>query len=631
MSSRVPFLGRFNRVALAMTHDLGMAGIAFLVSLYLRVGDDMFDYSADFLGGGTLTFVLAAAAAFHMTGVSRGVWRYVSIDDLAVIARGTTLALLLFLPAMFLWSRLEVMPRSTIFIGWFVLFALLTGPRLLYRTVREGQLNLSFGAPRADQVQVLIVGANDGAELFLQANRRRGRAPYFVVGILDKAERRKGRKIGGVGVLGSVADLESVLEDLKRRGFRPQRLVLATPFDAAELSSLVDLADRCGLTAVRLPRINALGAATGDAALEVAPIAIEDLLGRPQTVLDRAAMDELVRNRRVVVTGAGGSIGAELVRQIAQRGPAHLTLLDNSEFALYAIDREVEENWPQIARNATIGDVREAGSMRRLLAREKPEIVFHAAALKHVPLLEANPAQGALTNTIGTRNVADAAVAAGAHAMVLISSDKAVNPTNVLGATKRLAEIFCQARDATSASTRFVTVRFGNVLGSSGSVVPLFQRQLATGGPITVTHPDIERYFMTIREACELVLQASVLAIAGNGTARGGLLVLEMGGPVRILDLAKRMIRLAGKRPEHDVAIKFTGLRPGEKLFEELFYADESNTPTAIDGIQLASSPPADIAAVEADMAALETIACAGDDAAVVAKLQAILPSYKPA
>jgi O-antigen biosynthesis protein WbqV len=480
-------------------------------------------------------------------------------------------------------------------------------------------------------VQVLIVGANDGAELFLQANRRRGRAPYFVVGILDKAELRKGRKIGGVGVLGSVADLESILEDLKRRGFRPQRLVLAAPFDAAELSSLVDLADRCGLTAVRLPRINALGAATGDAALEVAPIAIEDLLGRPQTVLDRAAMDELVRNRRVVVTGAGGSIGAELVRQIAQRGPAHLTLLDNSEFALYAIDREVEENWPQIARNATIGDVREAGSMRRLLAREKPEIVFHAAALKHVPLLEANPAQGALTNTIGTRNVADAAVAAGAHAMVLISSDKAVNPTNVLGATKRLAEIFCQARDATSASTRFVTVRFGNVLGSSGSVVPLFQRQLATGGPITVTHPDIERYFMTIREACELVLQASVLAIAGNGTARGGLLVLEMGGPVRILDLAKRMIRLAGKRAERDVAIKFTGLRPGEKLFEELFYADENNTPTAIDGIQLASSPPADIAAVEADMAALETIACTGDDAAVVAKLQAILPSYKPA
>jgi O-antigen biosynthesis protein WbqV len=342
-------------------------------------------------------------------------------------------------------------------------------------------------------------------------------------------------------------------------------------------------------------------------------------------------MDELVRGRRVLVTGAGGSIGAELVRQIAQRGPARLDLVDNSEFALYAIDREVEENWPHVPRRATIGDVREADAMRHVLARAAPEIVFHAAALKHVPLLEANPAQGALTNAIGTRNVADAAVAAGAHAMVLISTDKAVNPTNVLGATKRLAEIFCQARDAQSVSTRFVAVRFGNVLGSSGSVVPLFQRQLGAGGPITVTHPDIERYFMTIREACELVLQASVLALAGDGTSRGSLLVLEMGGPVRILDLAKRMIRLAGKRPERDIAISFTGLRPGEKLYEELFYKDELNTATSVPGIQLAVSPPVDAASIEADLAALEAVALRCDDAGVVATLQRILPSYKPA
>jgi O-antigen biosynthesis protein WbqV len=481
-------------------------------------------------------------------------------------------------------------------------------------------------------VQVLLVGANDGAELFLQANRRRGRAPYFVVGILDDAERRKGRQIGGVDVLGPTDALEAILADLRRRGFRPQRLVVAATMDGAALGNVVDLADRCGLTAVRLPRINELNrTAKVESGLDVSPIAIEDLLGRPQTVLDRAAMDELVRGRRVLVTGAGGSIGAELVRQIAQRGPARLDLVDNSEFALYAIDREVEENWPHVPRRATIGDVREADAMRHVLARAAPEIVFHAAALKHVPLLEANPAQGALTNAIGTRNVADAAVAAGAHAMVLISTDKAVNPTNVLGATKRLAEIFCQARDAQSVSTRFVAVRFGNVLGSSGSVVPLFQRQLGAGGPITVTHPDIERYFMTIREACELVLQASVLALAGDGTSRGSLLVLEMGGPVRILDLAKRMIRLAGKRPERDIAISFTGLRPGEKLYEELFYKDELNTATSVPGIQLAVSPPVDAASIEADLAALEAVALRCDDAGVVATLQRILPSYKPA
>ncbi|MBI1244811.1 MAG: NAD-dependent epimerase/dehydratase family protein [Alphaproteobacteria bacterium] len=621
---------RFDRVTLSMAHDVAMAAISFCISLYLRIGDDLFGYASGLLVSGTVTFALVSVVAFWFTGLPRGVWRYVAIDDMVLIARAVTLAILLFLPAMFFWLRLADMPRATLLINWFVLFALLVAPRLIYRSVREGRIDLSTGGPRDDQVQVLIVGANDGAELFLQANRRRRRAPYYVVGILDEAERRQGRRMGGVEVLGAPSALESIVARLKQRGLHPQRLVVATQItDGGVLAALVDRAERCGMTTVRLPRINALATGGGDAALEVNPIAIEDLLGRPQTVLDRESMDRLVRGRRVLVTGAGGSIGSELVRQIAAREPAALVLLDNSEFQLYAIDREVSETWPTVARDTTIADVRDPARLAGIMGDRRPEIVFHAAALKHVPLLEANPSEGILTNAVGTRNVADAAMAAGAQAVVLISTDKAVNPTNVLGASKRVAEMLCQALDAGGGTTRFVTVRFGNVLGSSGSVVPLFQRQLAAGGPLTVTHPDIERYFMTIREAVELVLQASVLATTAQEDARGGILVLEMGEPVRIQDMARRIIRLAGRRPDIDVKIEFTGLRPGEKLYEELFHAEELATQTEVAGIKIAKSRPANYATLRAAIDSLERIARAGDDEAALAALRDLVPEFQ--
>jgi O-antigen biosynthesis protein WbqV len=292
------------------------------------------------------------------------------------------------------------------------------------------------------------------------------------------------------------------------------------------------------------------------------------------------------------VTGAGGTIGAELVRQIAGYEPARLVLLDNGEYALYAIDRELDEQSQALPRSALIGDVRDRARIEEVIAAERPELVFHAAALKHVPMVEANPAEGVLTNVLGTRHVAEACRAHGVAAMVMISTDKAVNPTNVMGATKRLAESICQALDLVekrkARGTRFITVRFGNVLGSTGSVVPLFQRQLAAGGPLTVTHPDIERFFMTVREAVELVLEASVLAVR-DGDERGKIFVLDMGEPVRIVDLARQMIRLAGLKPDKDVKIAFIGLRPGEKLYEELFHATEPLVPTAADGIRLAA------------------------------------------
>jgi len=320
-----------------------------------------------------------------------------------------------------------------------------------------------------------------------------------------------------------------------------------------------------------------------------------------------------VQGRLVLVTGAGGSIGSELARQVAALGPAKLVLLDSGEFALWQIDLELGEAAPLVPREPVIADVRDEARIRDVFERARPELVFHAAALKHVPLVEANAAEGLLTNALGTRHVAEAARAAGAAAMVLISTDKAVNPTSVMGASKRLAEMFCQALDIqgrASGGMRCITVRFGNVLGSTGSVVPLFQRQLARGGPLTVTHPDMQRYFMTVREAVGLVLQASVVGTAeaerGVGAQdtspdfqrQGGIFVLDMGEPVKISDLARNMIRLAGLRPDVDIEIRYTGLRPGEKLFEELFHGREPAVPIGHDGLLMATPRTADAAIV---------------------------------
>jgi O-antigen biosynthesis protein WbqV len=394
----------------------------------------------------------------------------------------------------------------------------------------------------------------------------------------------------------------------------------------------VTQAERFGLTVRRAPRPTALspaGATTAGPLLELRPVAIEDLLNRPQVPLDRDGMARLIQGRRVIVTGAGGTIGSELARQVAAFGPETLILLDNGEYALWQIDLELAETHPQVRRHALIADIRDEARIRAVFEALRPELVFHAAALKHVPIVEDNPLEGLLTNAAGTRHVADAARAVGAQAMVLISTDKAVNPTSVMGASKRLAEMYCQAldidarahsRDAartTGQGMRCITVRFGNVLGSTGSVVPLFQRQLARGGPLTVTHPDMRRYFMTVREAVGLVLQASVLGVgdADLPAAReGGIFVLDMGEPVKIVDLARQIIRLAGLQPEQDVEIRFTGLRPGEKLHEELFHGHEPPVPTGHAGLLMATPRTADPAIVGRAVDEIAT-ACRGGQA----------------
>ena len=634
----LPVLRRLSRPTIAFIHDLVMAAIAFLLSLYLRVGADFATYDAEFLIASTTAFTAVAGGVYLWMDLYRGIWRYASLNDLLAIARAVTLIILIFLPIMFIATRLQDLPRSLVVINWFVLSMLLAGPRILYRLLKDGRFELHYNPTQDQRVKVLLLGAGDAAEMFIHTTASRSRSEYRVVGILDLAERRIGRHIRGVPVMGTIGDLGAVFDRLSRRGTVPQRLIITKPdLSADTLRQVVEAAGQLGMTVAQLPRLTEFREASGDT-VEVQPVALEDLLGRPQNVLDRPAMKALIAGRRVLVTGAGGTIGGELVRQVADLGPARLVLVDSSEFNLYSIDMEAHERAASLPRRAVLADIRDRARIEALIAEERPELVFHAAALKHVPMVEAHPLEGILTNVIGTRNVAEACRAHGVAAMVLISTDKAVNPTSVMGATKRLAEGYCQALDVISrgdpAGTRFVTVRFGNVLGSTGSVVPLFQRQLAMGGPLTVTHPEIKRYFMTVREAVELVLQASVLGVSsagGNGGDSGGkIFVLDMGEPIRIADLARQMIRLAGRRPDKDVQIVFTGLRPGEKLNEELFHAGEALQPTAAKGILLADPRTADHAFLARAIDELESAARSGRTEAALALLTRAVPEYRP-
>jgi O-antigen biosynthesis protein WbqV len=618
------------RQKIAFAHDVTMAALSFPLALTLRLGGGIFNYDIGFIAQGSLLFALTGAVVFVSMRLYGGVWRYASINDLAAITKAVSLAVLVFLPIMFLLTRLEQLPRSTLVIQWFVLMAMLGGPRFVYRQFKDWRTEREHENGTGRRVPVLLVGAGDAAELFIRGLSRNPAAAYDVVGIVDEKGARVGRNIHGVHVLGDIEQIPSLVERLGRERARPQRLIVTKDnIDAPLMRRLVEIADTLGISLARLPRLTDFRAGVQDA-VEVRPIAIEDVLGRAQHVLDRASMQGLIHRRRVLITGAGGTIGGELARQVAAFGPAALTLVDSSEYALYTIDLQIGEAAPGLDRTAVIADVRDAPRMRRVMTEAAPEIVFHAAALKHVPVVEAHPSEGVLTNIEGTRIVADCCRAAGVEAMVLISTDKAVNPTSVMGATKRIAETYCQALDLAGGRTRFIAVRFGNVLGSTGSVVPLFQRQLAQGGPLTVTHPEMQRFFMTVREAVELVLEATVLGMR-EASNEGKIYVLDMGEPVRILDLAMQMILLSGLRPDQDIRIEITGPRPGEKLFEEILHDSEPPTQTEYAGILLAAPRTAALETLNPLIDSLAAAARAGDDARIAALIAQHVPEYQPA
>jgi len=620
-----PFLS-LSRVSVVALHDLIQATIAFELAVWIRhqtLGNDQaffFDWP------NTLTFVVVCAIVFWRAGLYRGIWHYASFTDLVTIAKGVTLSILIFLPALFLVTRLENFPRTALILVWPLLALQLSLPRLAYRLIKDGNLRAVFERIHDDRIAVLLVGAGGSAEVFIREMARPG-APYRVVGIVDDKPGRIGRDIRGIRVIDSVDNLPDVVARLDRKGRRPQRVLLATERITGDgLLRLLSRADELGMNMARLPRLTDFRGDAGDVA--VRPLAMEDLLGRPQKVLDRDAMQRLVKGRRVMVTGAGGTIGSELVRQIARLGPSHITLLDNGEHALYQIDLELATTLPEVSRRAILADIRNEDRVTHVFTEETPDLVFHAAAFKHVPLSEQNPHEAVLTNVIGSRNIARACRRHDVKTMVLISTDKAVNPTSVMGVSKRLAEMYCQAlgHEEEAGNTRIVAVRFGNVLGSTGSVVPLFQKQIAAGGPVTVTDRDTTRFFMTTREAVELVLQAS--AMDAGDHVPGTVFVLDMGEPVRIEDLARQMIRLVGLQPDKDIEIRFTGLRPGEKLHEELSHQAEGLTPTAQEGILRAAPRTLALADLDREFDALRDAARREDLGAVIGLIGQIVPEF---
>lgn len=619
------------RQKIAFGHDLIMAFLSLPISMFLRMGPDMFVYDPSIIVFTATVFAVVSGACFWIMSLYGGIWRYASLNDLMAISKAVTLSILIFVLLMFMLNRLEWTPRSTPIINWFVLATLLGAPRFLYRQFKDSRKNNKMpGGKTAAKVTVLLVGAEDGAEMFIRAIARNPAIAYQIVGIVGEKSGRVGRNIHGIEILGTIEDLPAVYRKLSLADKTPQRIIVTKEdVEKSSMQKLITSADTLGVSLARMPRLTDFQGNVDDTT-PVRPIAIEDVLGRAQHALDRMSMEALVKDRRVMVTGAGGTIGSELSRQIAEFGPSHLSLLDSSEFALYSADLAVKEIYPNLSRNALIADVRDKNRISRIFRDEKLDLVFHAAALKHVPIVEAHPTEGVLTNINGTRNIADCCCANDVSAMVLISTDKAVNPTNIMGASKRIAETYCQALDLEkTVKTRFVTVRFGNVLGSTGSVVPLFQRQLANGGPLTVTHPEMKRFFMTVREAVELVLEATVLGTKPEGAA-GHIYVLDMGEPIKIVDLARQMILLAGRKPDKDIKIEFTGLRPGEKLFEEILHDSEPPEDTYYPGIMLAAPRTIDLQLLLKQIDEVVAAATAGNSQEIVLLISKYVPEFQP-
>lgn len=597
------------RTLAAFLHDLLAVALAWMLAFWLRFN---FDIPPEFTAASlnALIWVLPLfGTLFFLFGLYRGLWRFASLSDLQhLIAAVVVGALLTTAAVMFL--ELGPIPRSVLVMHPLLLALVMGGSRFAYRSWKEHRL---YGPARMRGQPVLVLGAGEAADSLLREMSRSGL--WYAVALVDDNPNKVGRRLRGLPVFGPMSKMAEVAEK-----FGVQHVIMAMPSaKASDRRRAAESATAAGLAVMTIPSYDDLLAGRLSVS-SIRRVELEDLLGRDAVLLDDAGLHELLTGRAVMVSGAGGSIGSELCRQIARFEPLRLILLDSSEFALYRIDEELAQTSPHQVRSCWAGDVRDAERMAEVFAAEQPAVVFHAAAYKHVPLMEhINAWQALRTNALGTATLARAAQQAGVDKFVLISTDKAVNPTNVMGASKRLAERLCRALQKED-GTRFITVRFGNVLGSNGSVIPKFREQIARGGPVTVTHPEITRYFMTIPEAAQLVLQAGWM---GQG---GEIFVLDMGEPVKILDLARDMIRLSGFS-EDEIRIEFSGLRPGEKLYEELLADDEATLPTPHPKLRIASL--SDRLSCEEFSEAAEWLGVGVRDAlAVKAVLKRFVPEY---
>ena len=605
---------KYRVVAVILVH-VALVSLAWYGSWWLRIQNSLWDTQAahgvDYLRVCTQLFPYVLAirlAAFAFFDLFQGLWRYVSVTDLVNLVKGTLVGSLVYPFAILGLTHYVDVPSSVVLIEPILCLVLVGGVRLAVRTWRELFAPAAQGGRR-----VLIVGAGDAGEMLLREMKAHRHLAYAPVGFIDDDRRKHGTRIHGVPVLGGLDDMKTIVQTTGA-----EEVIMAIP--SARGAEYARILRECASTGARLRRLPH-NVADIVRLTELRDVAVEDLLDREAVKIDLDALRAAVSGKIVLVTGAGGSIGSEVVRQLAPLAPSLVLALDRSENALFFLERELAVHHPGLVARMRVGDVLDRPAMRALFEEHRPHIIIHAAAYKHVPLMEAHPVEAVQNNVAATRFLAELAVESGVARFLLISSDKAVRPTSVMGATKRAAELALQAMPASD--TQFIAVRFGNVLNSDGSVVPLFRRQIQEGGPVTVTHPDVVRYFMTISEAVGLVLQAGIL---GNG---GELFHLDMGRQVKVAELAEKLIQLSGFKPHEDIEIRFTGLRPGEKMHEELLAAGEGVEPTGHPRIFVVRRDGADRDDLQARIDDVLAAASLGCDPLVRA-LKALVPEYDP-
>jgi FlaA1/EpsC-like NDP-sugar epimerase len=623
------------RQILIVLHDLVATAAAIVLTFLVRFEDQALDQRLVGLKYLPL-FLLYAAVVYFVLDLHRNKWRFTSVPDLFNIFRAATVLAvsLVALDYVLLSPNFYgtfYFGKITILLYWLLQMFFLGGSRVAYRYFHYARTLQR--ARVADATPTLVLGRAADAEVLLRGIESGAVKKIWPVGVLSPSAADRGQSIRGIPVMGDIDDLERVVADFAARGTQVTRLVLAPSALSPEArpESILIRARKLGLTMSQMPSLEA-----GGTAVQLAPVAVEDLLLRPSVKIDYGRLEAFVGGKAVVVTGGGGSIGSEICDRMVTFGAARLLVIENSEPALHAVLEALKAKQGAARISGHIADIRDRTRIMSLIAQFKPDMVFHAAALKHVPLLELDWDEGIKTNVFGSINVADAAAAAGAAAMVMISTDKAIEPVSVLGATKRLAEMYCEALDnelarhagAAKNATRMISVRFGNVLASNGSVVPKFKAQIEAGGPVTVTHPDMVRYFMTIREACDLVVTAATHALAAD---RGDVSVylLNMGQPVKIVDLAERIIRLSGLEPGRDIQITFTGIRPGERLHEILFAREEETTEIGIPGIVATRPVQPSLEAIRAWVTRLEQGLARNERAVIDNVLRDAVPEFR--
>jgi len=633
--SRIRFPRLTWRNLLIVIHDVLATIFAVVASFYLRFEGSGLTERLPLLLHILPYFVIFSILVCYTFRLTTTKWRFISLPDFFNIVKASTVLALMLLVLDYIFIAPNVygtffFGKTTIIIYWFLQNFSLGALRIAYRYFRYTRtLNQARGL---DAAPTLLVGRAADAEVLLRGIESGAVKRMWPVGVLSPSISDRGQSIRGIPVLGAIDDLADVVDDFSRRERPLERLVMMpSAFEAdASPESVLTRARKLGLTVSRLPSLEGSGEAP-----RLAPVAVEDLLLRPSVKIDYQRLESFVKGKSVVVTGGGGSIGSEICDRVVTFGASRLLIVENAEPALHAVMEDLTVKFPTAIIEGRIADIRDRARISHLMAEFKPNIVFHAAALKHVPILERDWGEGVKTNIFGTVNVADAAVSAGAEAMVMISTDKAIEPVSMLGLTKRFAEMYCQALDRElthkangKAPMRLISVRFGNVLASNGSVVPKFKAQIEAGGPVTVTHPDMVRYFMTIREACDLVVTAATHAL-DPVRPDVSVYVLNMGQPVKIVDLAERIIRLSGLQPGYDIEIVFTGVRPGERLNEILFAHEEPTADIGIAGIVAArpNEPPLDT--LQRWLSTLEKAVASEQRSVIVGVLKDAIPEFK--